>query len=60
MVHPDLRVQLQDAAKLSPHVPAPTQQQKEALAYVQEVAREQRLRFDYQLGPGGVVLPWDA
>ena len=47
---------MQDAAKLSPHVPQPTAQQKEALAFAQEVAKEQRLRFDYQLKPGGWPL----
>ena len=47
---------VQDAVKLSPHVPPPTPQQKEALAFAQEVAREQRLRFDYQLNPGIALL----
>ena len=46
----------QDAAKLSPHVPPPTAIQKEALAFVQEVAREERLRFDYQLTSGALHL----
>ncbi len=50
--HKCINLVLQDAAKLSPHVPPPTALQKEALAFVQEVAKEQHLRFDYQLEPG--------
>lgn len=50
--HVSIVLHVQDVTKLSPHVPTPTAIQKEALAFVQEVARGKDLRFDYQLEAG--------
>lgn len=52
----EVKPNLDDVTKLSPHVPTPTAIQKEALAFVQEVARGKDLRFDYQLEAGDLLL----